>query len=126
MANENKASRASIGGKLAMGFGTVVLIALILGLIGVVGINRLSDTMGYVAGDRFSDLRSLAGLNYQRMVITADTLDALRAEGRPNRDEALRRILARRRDAREHRRTLERAALVSQAIRGGKATPRDT
>lgn len=99
MANENKASRASIGGKLAMGFGTVVLIALILGLIGVVGINRLSDTMGYVAGDRFSDLRSLAGLNYQRMVITADTLDALRAEGRPNRDEALRRILARRRDA---------------------------
>ena len=28
MANENKASKASIGGKLAMGFGTVVLIAL--------------------------------------------------------------------------------------------------
>jgi len=89
----------SIAKKLGFGFGTVVLIALLLGLTGMMGISRLSDDIEYIGKNRISDLRALAGLNYQRMIVRAETLDALLAENRSTRDEDVRKILERRRKA---------------------------
>ncbi len=89
----------SIGKKLGFGFGTVVLIALALGLTGMLGISRLSDDLEYIATNRFSDLRALAGLNYQRMTIRAETLGAVTTEDKPNRDDELRKTLEHRKKA---------------------------
>lgn len=94
-----KLHNMSIGKKLGFGFGTVVLIALVLGITGILGISRLSNDIEYITTNRFYDLRSLAGLNYQRMIIRAETLDAVLAENKPNRDETLRKILERRRNS---------------------------
>lgn len=89
----------SIGKRLAFGFGTVVLIAMVFGITGILGISQLSSDVQYIATNRFSDLRTLAGLNFQRMIIRAETLESLLAESKPNRDEDLRMILERRKNS---------------------------
>ncbi len=82
--------------KLAVGFGAVVLIAVILGAAGVSGISRLSDDMAYVGETRLPDILSFSRLNYLRMIIRAESLEGLRAEDSSSRDTDVRRILDRR------------------------------
>ena len=94
-----KLRNVSIGKRLGFGFGTVVLIALALGITGILGISRLSNDLEYITTNRISDLRSLAGLNYQRMAIRAETLGVVITEDKSNRDEELRKILERRKKA---------------------------
>jgi len=82
--------------KLALGFGAVVLIAVILGAAGISGISRLSDDMAYVGETRLPDILSFSRLNYLRMAIRAESLEGLRAEDSSSRDTDVRRILDRR------------------------------
>ena len=92
-----KAKIDSIENKLAFGFSTVVLIAVLLGLTGTMGANRLSNIISIIASNRFSDLRYLATLNYERMGVRALAYEALLAKDRHDRDKELGHIIERRR-----------------------------
>jgi len=82
-----------IGKKLALGFGFVVLVALILGAAGLFGISRISDDLAEVGTVRVPDLRILTRLNTLRTVIRAESLEAVLAGHSASRDADLRSIL---------------------------------
>lgn len=83
-----------IGKKLGLGFGIVALIVMIVGSIGYYGMAHMSQEMGYIGQNRIPDLQSLATLNYERMVIRADSLTVVTLESQENADDTLRRVLA--------------------------------
>ena len=81
-----------IGKKLALGFGFVVLVALILGAAGLFGISSISDDLAEVGTARVPDLRILTRLNTLRAVIRAEQQHAAvepRAYGIPSGPDAI-------------------------------------
>ncbi|NLM71472.1 MAG: methyl-accepting chemotaxis protein [Synergistaceae bacterium] len=86
----------SIENKLAFAFSTVVLIAFLLGLTGTMGANRLSNLIKNIASNRFEDMRSLATLNYERVLVRTQAYEALLAKDKPHRDQELKNIIGRR------------------------------
>jgi methyl-accepting chemotaxis protein len=70
-----------IGKKLALGFGAVTIIAFLLGAAGMAGITRLSSDFEYVGQHKIPDMLAFSRLNYLEMLIRAESLEVLRAEG---------------------------------------------
>ena len=62
-----------IGTRLAIGFGVMVIIALLLGLLAVFGIQTLGTGLENIGENRLPALQALAQLNYQRMTIRAQS-----------------------------------------------------
>jgi len=82
-----------IGKKLALGFGFVVLAAVILGGAGLFGISQISDDLAEIGEMRVPDLRILTKLNALRTVIRAESLEAVLAENSAARDVDLQNVL---------------------------------
>ncbi len=87
----------SIGKRLGIGFGIMAVIALLLGLLAVVGIHTLSNDLEVFGGNRYPALAALGELNRQRMVIRAQTYLVLTYEGQDNAQDGMRRIQEERR-----------------------------
>lgn len=83
-----------IGKKLGLGFGIIALIVMIVGSIGYYGIAHISHEIGYIGQNRIPDLQNLATLNYERVVIRADSLTVETLESQENSGDTLRSILA--------------------------------
>lgn len=64
--------------KILFSFGLVAAVALLVGLVGVYSSTNLSKALNYMGKSRVTDLRSLSILNYERMVIRAQTLEVIR------------------------------------------------
>ncbi|WP_158291422.1 methyl-accepting chemotaxis protein [Desulfosporosinus sp. Sb-LF] len=85
-----------IGRKLGLGFGIIVLIVMVVGSIGYYGITLMSQEMRYISGNSIPDLQNLATLNYQRMVIRADSMTVAATESQVNADDTLKSVMTRR------------------------------
>ncbi len=70
-----KPKSMTIGKKLTAAFLGVAAIALIIGIVGYVGIERTRSNLHNVGINRIPDLQHLAVLNTQRMAIRAQTFD---------------------------------------------------
>lgn len=82
-----------VGTKLLGGFAVVTLIALILGGIGVFGIQQLSDDLDQLGFERVPGLVLLGNLNFERMVIRGQTLEIFQIQGQANARNRYREIL---------------------------------
>ncbi|WP_319589181.1 methyl-accepting chemotaxis protein [uncultured Desulfobulbus sp.] len=78
--------------KILFSFGLVAAVALLVGLVGVYSSTNLSKALNYMGKSRVTDLRSLSILNYERMVIRAQTLEVILTRERDDRQAALRAI----------------------------------
>ncbi|MCP5134439.1 MAG: MCP four helix bundle domain-containing protein [Gammaproteobacteria bacterium] len=85
-----------IGVRLGMGFGAVVAIALLLGVMAVFGLQTLSASMHNLTSNRFPGMLLLAELNRERMAIRAQTLAILAQETQADPIEHFRDIQAER------------------------------
>ncbi len=81
-----------IGKKLTGGFLIVALIALVVGGIGVYSTRALTGDLRYIGENRIVDLKSLATLNYERMVIRGQTLDVFLTQDQADRQATLEKI----------------------------------
>ncbi len=63
----------TIGARLAVGFGAMAIIALLIGVLAVFGVHTLSANMENIGGNRVPALLALSQLNRQRMTIRAQT-----------------------------------------------------
>ncbi len=81
-----------VGKKLTGGFLVVTLIALVVGGIGVYSTRALTGDLRYIGENRVVDLKALASLNYERMVIRAQTLDVFLTQNQADRQETLEKI----------------------------------
>ncbi|HRF45440.1 MAG TPA: methyl-accepting chemotaxis protein, partial [Candidatus Competibacteraceae bacterium] len=91
-----------IGARLGMGFGAVVAIALLLGVMAVFGLQTLSASMHNLTSNRFPAMLLLAELNRERMVIRAQTLAILAQETQADPIEHFRDIQAERQKSWQH------------------------
>lgn len=89
----------NIGKKLGLGFGIIALIVMIVGSIGYYGIAHISQELGYIGQNRIPDLQNLAALNYERVVIRADSFTVETLESQQNTEDTLRRILVSRKNS---------------------------
>ena len=64
-----------IGTKLIGGFLLVALLALLLGMVGFLGINELSEDLEDFGSNRIPALVLLGDMNFERMIVRAETLD---------------------------------------------------
>ena len=53
----------TIGKKMVVGFMSVAVITLLLGIIGIWGLLNVQKALGNIAGNRLPDLQALAALN---------------------------------------------------------------
>lgn len=81
-----------IGKKLTAGFLAVAAIALIVGIVGVYSILDLTSDLKNLGGNRISDLKSLGGLNFERMVIRSQTLEVFQTKDQADRQMVIDRI----------------------------------
>jgi len=88
----------TISRKLLGAFGSMAVIALVLGTVGFVGVDELNSQLKNLGNNRIPDLQSLGTLNTQRMVIRADTLNASLLGFNDAKQEDYARILASRRE----------------------------
>jgi len=86
-----------ISTRLAIGFGAMAMIALLLGLLAVFGFDSLETDMENVGENRIPALQALNQLNYQRMAIRAQTQAVFAHETRTEVGAALRGIQEERR-----------------------------
>ncbi len=94
-----KMNALKIGTRLALGFGAMAVIALLLGLIAVFGIYTLAVNMEIIGGNRIPALQALAALNRERMAIRAQTLGVFAHETQVEAQEGFRRIQEERRQS---------------------------
>ena len=78
--------------KMFFSFGLVAIATISVGILGVYSSTNLADALNYMGKCRITDLRSLSGLNYERMVIRAQTLEVSLTQQRDDRQAALRAI----------------------------------
>ncbi|MFA6010772.1 MAG: methyl-accepting chemotaxis protein [Desulfobacteraceae bacterium] len=81
-----------IGKKLTAGFLSVAAITLIVGGVGIYSTMDLTGDLKNLGGDRITDLKSLADLNFQRMVIRGQTLEVFQTKDQADRQTVLDRI----------------------------------
>ena len=82
-----------IGTKILFSFGLVAIVALFVGLVGVYSSTNLSNALNYMGKSRMTDLRSLSSLNYERMVIRAQTLEVILTRERGDDRQAVLRVI---------------------------------
>lgn len=85
-----------IGRKLTLGFGVVVMAVLFVGLVGVLGLSRLTQHMESLQDRSVPHLRTLWTLNYLRMAIRAETFGIALAQWKEDPQKELRAIADRR------------------------------
>jgi len=81
-----------IGKKLTAGFLAIAAITLIVGGVGIYSTMDLTDDLKNLGGNRITDLKSLADLNFQRMVIRGQTLEVFLTKDQSDRQTVLDRI----------------------------------
>ncbi len=81
-----------LANKMLFSFGLVAIVTLVVGLLGVYSSTILTDALNYMGKNRVTDLRSLSGLNYERMIIRAQTLEVSLTREKNDRQAALRAI----------------------------------
>ncbi len=81
-----------LANKMLFSFGFVAMVTLVVGFLGVYNSTILTDALSYMGKNRVTDLRSLSGLNYERMVIRAQTLEVSLTPEKIDRQGALRAI----------------------------------
>lgn len=80
MLKTSRINHIPIGRRLGLGFFSMIIIILIMGLIGYYGIQTMTSNLCSLTQDTIPSLEALATLNYQRMIIRADTLEVLLTE----------------------------------------------
>lgn len=80
MFKNTRINNIPIGKRLGLGFGLMIIIFLVIGVIGFYGLQTMSTNMHGLTHKSIPSLEALATLNYQRMVIRADTLEILLSE----------------------------------------------
>jgi methyl-accepting chemotaxis protein len=85
-----KVTNIKIGARLAIGFGAMAMIALLLGGLAVFGIRTLSADMENVGGNRVPALLALGQLNRLRMAIRAQTQAVFSQETQTEAEKGLR------------------------------------
>ena len=73
-----------IGTRLTLGFGGLVLVALLLGGLAIFGINTMAAHMEMIGANRIPVLKALAQLNRERMAIRAQTQTVFGYESQAN------------------------------------------
>jgi methyl-accepting chemotaxis protein len=86
----------SIGKRLGVGFGALVLIIVLIGSMAVVGVQTLSASLENFKVNRIPGMLILGELNRERMAIRAQTLSVLAYEAQAGVGERLRAIQAER------------------------------
>ncbi|MFO1423167.1 MAG: methyl-accepting chemotaxis protein [Candidatus Competibacteraceae bacterium] len=89
----------SIGKRLGIGFGIMAVIALLLGLLAMVGIRNLSSDLEVIGGNRIPALQALAELNRQRMAVRSQTFLALSYQTQDDIKDEMRRVQDERRQS---------------------------
>lgn len=74
----------TIGARLAVGFGAMAIIALLIGVLAVFGVHTLSANMENIGGNRVPALLALSQLNRQRMTIRAQTQAVFSTKRKPS------------------------------------------
>ncbi|MCA1755191.1 MAG: methyl-accepting chemotaxis protein [Spirochaeta sp.] len=82
-----------IGVKLVGGFVVVALLALLVGVVGFYGIDDLTADLDDFGYNRIPGLILLGDMNYERMVIRAQTLEVFQVRGHDDAEQTYRRIL---------------------------------
>jgi len=82
----------SIGKKLTIAFLFLSVITLIVGGFGIYGTHDITDDLRYLGSNRIPDLKNLAELNYERIIIRAQTYEILMSQTQNDRQAVLERI----------------------------------
>ncbi len=85
-----------IGVKLVGGFIVVAVLALLIGVVGYLGIDELADDLLDFGDNRIPGLVLLGDMNFERMVIRGQTLEVFQLRGTEGADQNYRRILQQR------------------------------
>jgi methyl-accepting chemotaxis protein len=91
-----------IGKKLMGSFLALALITALVGGVGVYSIMTLTSSLKNFRDNRIPDLESLAGLNFERMAIRAQTLEVFQTHDQTDRVKTIERIIAQREHSWEH------------------------
>lgn len=86
------ALKMTIGKRLGLGFSTLALLGLLLGILAIYGVSALSASLENMGGNRVPALLALAELNKERMAIRAQTQAAFAYETQENIAQGLQRI----------------------------------
>ena len=82
-----------VGVKLLGGFTVVTLIAVVLGVIGVLAIQQLSTDLERLGYERVPGIVLLGDMNYERMVIRGQTLEVFQRQGSEGAQDRFQEIL---------------------------------
>ncbi|TVQ67122.1 MAG: methyl-accepting chemotaxis protein [Balneolaceae bacterium] len=70
-----------IATRLTFGYGTIILLLLITGGLGMAGNRMLANNMNVISNERIPGVRSMTDLNFERMAIHAQTLSVYQIRG---------------------------------------------
>lgn len=98
MAKASKFHNLTIGKRLGLGFAVLVMIIFIMGFMGLYGFSRMSSNINHLAQESIPILLALSSLNYQRMIIRADTLEVLLSQYQDDPGDSIRPIIRNRQE----------------------------
>jgi methyl-accepting chemotaxis protein len=87
------------GTRLTFGYGIIIVLMLVVGALGLAGIRMLTNDMNIIGNDRIPGLRTMANLNYERMVIRAQTLNVYQVRGQEDASGQILQILRQREES---------------------------
>ena len=115
-------NNVSVRMRLFVSYILLILLTLTSGLLGIKGMWDLYHNMEYLGSDRIPDLIHLDELNFQRMVIRAQTLEVFAAPESISPSQEMTRILTARNNSPPG--TKRQCPFVNRQRRTGKTTER--
>jgi methyl-accepting chemotaxis protein len=109
------------GARLTFGFGTIIVLLLVVGGLGLFGMKWLTDDMSVIGNDRIPGLRTMADLNYERMVIRAQTFSVFQIKGNENASEQISDVLNQREESwKKARAAMDEILAIPRATERGR------
>lgn len=110
-----------IATRLTFSYGAVILLLLVTGILGLANIRMLTNDMHIMGNERVPGLRTMSELNFERMVIRAQTLYLFQIRNHDNRAEKIGEILRERETSWENaREAMDQILAIRRATETGR------
>lgn len=110
-----------IATRLTFSYGVVILLLLVTGILGLANIRMLTNDMHIMGNERIPGLRTMSELNFERMVIRAQTLYLFQIRNHDNRAEKIGEILRERETSWENARAaMDQILAIPRATETGR------
>jgi methyl-accepting chemotaxis protein len=113
--------RLNLATKIILAIGLTAAITLVVGIIGMHNATHLADALRNLGENRLVDLKSLADLNYQRMVVRSQTFEVVQVWEGDSRQAALEKIKEKRSNSwRSIDKSWEQLQIIPRATEKGR------